>query len=112
MVISIIAAMDKNRLIGNKNSLPWHLPSDLQHFNKITLGKPVLMGRKTFESIGRPLPGRTNIVLTRNPGFNIEGVLPVGDFDAVLRAAGNAQELFVIGGAELYQQTRQARHSR
>ena len=67
MLVSIIAAMDRNRLIGNKNQLPWHLPADLAHFKHVTMGKPIIMGRKTYDSIGRPLPGRTNIVLTRSP---------------------------------------------
>ena len=74
MLVSIIAAMDRNRLIGNKNQLPWHLPADLAHFKQVTMGKPIVMGRKTYESIGRPLPGRTNIVLTRSPDFHPEGV--------------------------------------
>ena len=75
MLVSIIAAMDRNRLIGNENRLPWHLPADLAHFKQVTMGRPVIMGRKTYESIGRPLPGRTNIVLSRSKDFHAEGVL-------------------------------------
>jgi len=94
--------MDRNRLIGRGNALPWHLPADLQHFKALTLGKPIIMGRKTHESIGRPLPGRHNIVISRNPDFDAPGCTVVGSVDAALAAAGEVAEVVVIGGAQLY----------
>ena len=103
MIISIIAAMDRNRLIGNDNELPWHLPADLAHFKKVTLNKPVLMGRKTYESIGRPLPGRENIVLTRAPGLEIEGVTVVNSLQEAIQVCSAVEELMVIGGSTLYE---------
>src|SRR5690606_27198884 len=87
MHIAIIVAMAENGVIGRDNGLPWHLPEDLKHFRRLTLGKPVLMGRRTFESIGRPLPGRTNIVLSRQAGFRADGVLLAADFDSALALA-------------------------
>lgn len=104
MILSLIAAMDRNRLIGRDGRLPWRLPADLAHFKRLTLGKPVLMGRRTFESIGRPLPGRHNIVLSRDPRFTAEGCTVVHGLDAGLLAAGSAPELMVIGGASVYAQ--------
>lgn len=103
MIVSIIAAMDKNRLIGRNNDLPWRLPSDLAHFKKVTMNKPILMGRKTYDSIGRPLPGRKNIILTRVKNLDIEGVTVVNSLDAVMTAARDAEELMVIGGSEVYE---------
>ena len=103
MIISLIAAMDRNRLIGNRNQLPWHLPADLAHFKKITLNKPILMGRKTYESIGRPLPGRQNIVLTHNRSLNIEGVTVVNSLEEAIESLKDASELMVIGGSTLYE---------
>jgi dihydrofolate reductase len=102
--LSLIAAMDRNRLIGNGNDLPWRLPADLQHFKRITLGKPVLMGRLTYESIGKPLPGRRNIVITRDEGYRAEGCEVVDSIDAALEAVSDAEEAMVIGGATLYKQ--------
>jgi dihydrofolate reductase len=102
MIISLVAAMDRNRLIGADGRLPWHLPADLAHFKRLTLGKPVLMGRRTFESIGRPLPGRHNIVLSRDPGFQAQGCSVVSTLAAGLAAGQGAAELMVIGGASLY----------
>ena len=102
MHIAIIAAMDRNRLIGNKNQLPWHLPADLAHFKQVTMGKPVIMGRKTFESIGRPLPGRTNIVLTGSETFRPEGVLVANSLEQALLLAGGVDEVMVIGGSLIY----------
>ena len=102
MLVSIIAAMDRNRLIGNKNQLPWHLPADLAHFKRLTMGKPILMGRKTFESIGRPLPGRTNIILSRSRDFAAEGILIASTLKQALDYAAGAEELVVIGGSSLY----------
>ena len=104
MKLSLIAAMADNRVIGHENRLPWHLPADLQHFKAITLGKPVLMGRKTWESIGRPLPGRTNIVITRDTGYVAEGCVVAHSLEEAVRAAGEAAEVMVIGGAQLYRQ--------
>jgi len=103
MKISLIAAMDHNRLIGNDNELPWHLPADFAYFKSVTMGKPILMGRKTFESIGRPLPGRINIVMTRDRSLKIEGVICVADMDQAVEQAGDADELMVIGGSTLYE---------
>ncbi len=103
MIVSIIAAMDRNRLIGNKNQLPWHLPADLAHFKKVTMGKPVIMGRKTYESIGRPLPGRTNIVLTRDPSFQADGVITTDSLAAAIELAGDADEVMIIGGGSIYE---------
>ena len=104
MKLSLIVAMADNHVIGHNNRLPWHLPADLKHFRAITLGKPVLMGRKTWESIGRPLPGRTNIVITRNADYLAADCVVVHSLDEALRAAGSAGEVMVIGGAELYRQ--------
>jgi len=101
-MISLIVAMDRNRLIGRGNALPWHLPADLAHFKSLTLGKPIIMGRKTYESIGRPLPGRHNIVISRNPAFNAPGCTVVASVEAALAAAGEVDEVMVIGGAQLY----------
>lgn len=102
MILSLIAAMDRNRLIGNNNQLPWHLPVDLAHFKKITLGKPIVMGRKTYESIGRPLPGRTNIVLSRS-GFQADGVECVSNICEAVAKVANADEIVVIGGSSIYE---------
>lgn len=102
--ISMIAAMAKDRVIGKDNDMPWHMPADLAHFKKVTMGKPVIMGRKTFESIGRPLPGRTNIVITRNSEWSHEGVeVAASPQDAMLLVA-DVEEVMVIGGGNIYQQ--------
>ncbi len=107
-ILALIVAAAENGVIGRDNALPWHLPGDLQHFKRVTMGKPVLMGRKTFESIGRPLQGRTNIVITRNPAFRADGVMVATSVrDALAMAARKAkqdgvEEVFVIGGAEIY----------
>ena len=101
-MISLIVAMDRNRLIGRGNALPWHLPADLQHFKATTMAKPVVMGRKTYESIGRPLPGRHNIVISRNAAFAAPGCTVVASLEAALRAAGAVAEIMIIGGAQLY----------
>ena len=103
--LSLIAAMAKNRVIGRNNALPWHLPEDLKYFKATTLGKPILMGRKTFDSIGKPLPGRTSVVLTRNPQWSFDGCLVVSSVDDALAKLADREEVLVIGGAELYQQT-------
>jgi dihydrofolate reductase len=100
--VSLVAALARNRVIGTGNRLPWHLPEDLRRFKRLTMGAPVIMGRKTHESIGKPLPGRRNIVVTRQPGARWEGCEVAGSLEAALAAAGDAPEVFVIGGAELY----------
>lgn len=103
MRISLIVAMASNRVIGVGNRMPWHLSADLKRFRALTWGKPILMGRKTHESIGRPLPGRLNLVLTRDPGYRAEGCTVVHDFAEALRALPpNTEELMIIGGARLY----------
>ena len=104
MRISIVVAAAENGVIGTGNALPWHLPDDLKRFKVLTMGKPILMGRKTHESIGRPLPGRTNIVISRQRGLTLPGCLVVSSIDEARQAAGAAEELVVIGGAELYAQ--------
>lgn len=103
-VISLVVAMAENRVIGVNNQLPWRLPADLQHFKRTTLGKPILMGRKTFESIGRALPGRRNIVVSRTPDYHAEGCETVCSIDAALALVRNEDEVMVIGGANLYTQ--------
>ncbi|MDE1988969.1 MAG: type 3 dihydrofolate reductase [Betaproteobacteria bacterium] len=101
--LSLIVAMTENRIIGANNAMPWHLPADLAFFKATTLGHPVIMGRKTFESIGRALPGRRNIVVSRNPGYLAEGCDTVTDMAQSLQQAGPAPEIFVIGGAQLFE---------
>lgn len=101
-IVTLIVAVADNGVIGRENALPWHLPEDLKHFKRITMGKPIVMGRKTFESIGKPLPGRLNIVVTRDPNYRRDGVTVVHDVDGALRAAGEAAEIMVIGGADLF----------
>jgi dihydrofolate reductase len=106
MKISLIAAMASNRVIGNNNVMPWHLSADLKKFKQITMGSPILMGRKTYESIGKPLPGRTNIILSRNPEYQQHGCLVFNDIEtAIKKACESAGEIFVIGGADLYEAT-------
>jgi dihydrofolate reductase len=102
--ISLIAALDRNRAIGRAGAMPWHLPDDLKRFKQLTLGKPVLMGRKTALAIGRALPGRRNLVLTRGGRVPFDGMEAVASVDAALRAAAGdgAGELCVIGGAQVY----------
>ena len=110
LLLTLVVAAADNDVIGRGNALPWHLPADLRHFKQRTMGRPVLMGRRTFESIGRPLPGRSNIVLTRDRGFAAAGVRAVHSLDEALRLAGDialidgSEELMVIGGAEVYAQ--------
>lgn len=100
--VTAIVAMDRNGLIGNGNELPWKLSSDLQRFKRTTIGHTLVMGRKTFDSIGRPLPGRKTIVLSRNSHLNIEGVSVAANWEDVLIRCGDASHLFVVGGAEIY----------
>ncbi len=99
--LTLIAAVAKNRAIGLRGRIPWHLPDELQHFKRVTLGRPVVMGRKTWEAIGRPLPGRQNIVISRNRAYRAKGCDLAVSLDAARRVAEGA-ELMVIGGGELY----------
>jgi dihydrofolate reductase len=101
MSISFIFAMDRNRAIGVNNKLPWHLPGDLKFFKNVTMGHPILMGRKTYESIGKPLPGRRNVILTQNTAYQAEGCEVIHSVDEAIEAFRD-QELFVIGGAEIF----------
>ncbi|QYF80236.1 dihydrofolate reductase [Brevibacterium sp. PAMC21349] len=104
-MISLIVAMDQNRVIGKNNKLPWHLPADLQYFKKVTMGHPIVMGRKTFESIGRVLPGRENVIVTRNQEFKAEGCVVLHDIAQIKMFADNhEEEVFVIGGAEIFKE--------
>jgi len=102
MKISLIWAMDRNRLIGCDNALPWKLPADMAWFKKSTMGKPILMGRKTYESIGRPLPGRVNLILSRQADLKIDGCIVVHSLAEAQAAVPDADEIMVMGGAEIY----------
>lgn len=102
--ISIIAAMAKNRVIGIANTLPWRLPEDLKHFKDLTLGHHILMGRKTYESLGRPLPGRTSVVITRSQDLQAPGCLVANSIDEAVAACDQDNEIFFIGGENLYRQ--------
>ena len=105
-MISLIVAMGKNREIGKENQLLWHLPKDLKHFKDLTSGHPIIMGRKTYESIGKPLPNRTNIVISRRNDWFEEGILIVGSIkEAVKFAKKIDEEVFIIGGGNIYEQT-------
>lgn len=104
MNLSVIVAMDRNGVIGKDNDLPWHLSSDLKHFKAITMGKPIVMGRKTHESIGRPLPGRENIVVTRNINYKTEGCTVVNSLEVLSDYCHGHNEIMIMGGAELYKQ--------
>ncbi len=107
-VLALIAALARNRVIGIDNRMPWHLPEDMKFFRETTRGRPVIMGRKTWESLPdafRPLPGRLNIVVSRNAGYQATGATVVGSLPDALAAAGDAEVVFVIGGAELFRQT-------
>lgn len=108
--ISLVVARADNGIIGRNNALPWRLPADLKHFKQLTVGKPVIMGRKTFESIGKPLPARHNIVITRNPDWTAEGVTVAPNLAEAVAAAGldpktRADEIMIIGGSEIYAQS-------
>ena len=102
---SLVVAVARNGVIGRDNALPWRLPADLAHFKKVTMGHPVVMGRRTYESIGKPLPGRLNIVVTRNSGFHAPGCTVVASLDDAWRAAGNVGEVCVIGGTTLFEES-------
>lgn len=104
MKLAIIVATDKQGLIGRNNDLPWKISADLQYFRKVTMGKPLIMGRNTHESIGRPLPGRKNIIVTSDKAYLAEGCTVVNSLDAALKASNEAEEVMVMGGASLYEQ--------
>lgn len=104
MLISMIAAMAQGRVIGRNNQMPWHLPADLQHFKRTTMGKPIVMGRKTYESIGRALPGRINYVLTRDAHWQADGVITITQLEQAMtqETYRGSNELVIMGGGELY----------
>lgn len=101
-LVTLVVAASENGVIGNRNQLPWRLPADLKHFKSVTMGKPMLMGRKTFESIGKALPGRRSLVLTRDPDFRADGAERVGSVEEALERVRGEAELAVIGGAEVF----------
>jgi dihydrofolate reductase len=101
----LVVAVARNGVIGRDNALPWRLPADLAHFKKVTMGHPIVMGRRTYESIGKPLPGRKNIVVTHNPDFQAPGCVVVTSLAEAWRAAGDADEVCVIGGTTLFEET-------
>src|SRR3989338_5591554 len=102
--LSIIVAMASNRTIGTNNTLPWRIPSDLQHFKKLTMGHHLIMGRKTFESIGKPLPGRTTVVVSRDRSLKIDGCIVAHSLQEAVAACANDPQFFVVGGADIYAQ--------
>ncbi|MBE1554732.1 dihydrofolate reductase [Sporosarcina limicola] len=102
-MISLLVVHDPNRVIGLNNKMPWHIPEELAYFKKVSMGKAMVMGRKTYESIGRPLPGRLNIIVTRNKAYTAEGIVVVHDLDeAILKAKEYADEVMIIGGSEIF----------
>lgn len=103
MIVSFLAAMDRNLVIGDERGIPWHLPADLKRFRRLTLGKPIVMGRTTFEHIGRPLDKRLNIILTRRPDFRPDGVVVAGSMEEAVRRAGDVPELVVVGGGKVFE---------
>ncbi len=102
MIVSMIAAMAKQRVIGKDNQMPWHLPADFNWFKRCTMGKPIVMGRKTYESIGRPLPGRRNVVISRNQELTIDGADIVASIDEALALLADHEEVMIIGGGSIY----------
>lgn len=110
--LTLIAALARNGVIGQNNALPWHLPEDLKHFKALTLGHPIIMGRKTWDSLGRPLPGRENIVISRNPDFAAPGAIVVTTLEAALdhAAARGSKDIFIIGGSEIFALAMPAAH--
>ncbi len=102
MQLSIIVAMDRNRVIGRGDTLPWHISTDLKNFKKITMGNPIIMGRKTHESIGRPLPGRENIILTRDKNYTSEGCTVLHSMDEIFEHCKEVDEVMITGGSEIY----------
>ena len=107
--LSILVAMARNRVIGQNNTLPWHLPADLRHFKSLTMGKTIVMGRKTYQSIGRPLPGRANIIITRQTSYEVPGAVVVNSIEDALKVCRETSvhdsEIFIIGGEKLFRQT-------
>lgn len=103
-MLSVIVAIDENNLMGSNNDLPWHLPNDLKRFKQITTGHTIIMGRKTYESIGRPLPNRKNIIITRNKNFNAEGCIVIHSWEEIRQYIEEEDEVFLIGGADLIKQ--------
>lgn len=103
MLISMIAAMANNRVIGANNTMPWHLPADLGHFKRVTLGRPIIMGRKTYQSIGKALPGRLNIVISRDKALTLQDATVVESCEQAIAAAGKVEEVMIIGGGTIYQ---------
>ncbi len=105
-MISFVVAMDKNRVIGKDNSIPWHLPEDLKFFKKVTMGHPIVMGRKTYESIGKPLPGRENVIVTRNVDYKAEGCIVLHSIEELKKYIDEKnEEVSIIGGAQLFKET-------
>lgn len=104
-ILTLVVAMARGRVIGYGGTMPWHLPDDFKYFKAVTMGKPVVMGRRTWQAIGKPLPGRLNIVVTRERGFAAPGCIVVHSLAEAIAAAGAAPEIMIIGGAELYRQT-------
>jgi dihydrofolate reductase len=103
-LLTLVVAYSDNRVIGRDNALPWKLPGDLAHFKRTTLGSPIIMGRKTWESLGRPLPGRTNVVVSRNADYAAPGAVVATTLQAAIDACGNVPHAYVIGGAQIYEQ--------
>jgi len=103
-MLTIIAAVAKNNALGKNNDLIWHLPADLKRFKEITLGHHIIMGRKTFESLGKPLPNRTTIIITRNPDYVVPGCIVVNELEEAIQAAAKDENPFILGGAEIYKQ--------
>src|SRR3954447_21977612 len=101
-MISFVVAIGQNKVMGKDNAIPWHIPADLKFFKKVTMGKPIVMGRKTYDSIGRPLPGRLNIVVSRQADLNIPGCVVVDSMEGALEAGAPAPEIMLVGGAQLY----------
>lgn len=108
MILSIVVAIAENNAIGKDNQLLWHLPADLKHFKDITSGHTIIMGRKTYDSIGRPLPNRRNIIITRNSGLDLPGTEVTHSLDEAIRLCAAEEEVFIIGGAELYKHALEA----
>jgi dihydrofolate reductase len=102
MIVSLVAAMAENRVIGKNGRLPWHLPDEIKHFKKLTVDHTVIMGRKTYDEVGRPLPNRRNVVISRNPVFQPTGATVVPTLDEALALGASEEEVFVIGGGEIY----------
>jgi dihydrofolate reductase len=103
-IITIIAAIANNNALGKDNDLIWHLPADLKRFKKVTSGHHIIMGRNTFESIGKPLPNRTTVIITRNDNYKVEGCIVVNSIEEAIKVAENDEQIFIIGGAQIYKQ--------